>query len=171
MVTLYGCNMWYGMREGDEAESGRGQIRVLHVDDEAAILALTRRFLEREGGEAFEITSMLSAAEALVKLTQERFDVIISDYMMPGMDGLEFLDEVRKVGEDIPFVLFSGMAEPEVVTEALNKGADRYISKAGRPASTWKALAQTVRELVKDRKGMAMQWEGVEKELLQVVAR
>lgn len=146
------------------------QIRVLHVDDEAAILALTREFLKREGREEFEIISVLSAAEALAKLTQERFDAIISDYKMPEMDGLEFLDEVRKTEDVIPFVLFSGMATPEVVTEAFKKGADRYISKAGNPASTWKELALVVRELVKEKKGMEIHWERAE-EFLRVVAR
>ena len=138
MVTI-------GGREG-------GQTQVLHVDDDAAILELTRRFLEGEGGEEFEITSVLSAEEALAKLAMERFDVIISDFRMPGMDGLEFLEEVRKMGEYVPFVLFSGMAEPEVVTEALKKGADRYIAKAGDPI-TFNELAQAIRELVEEKKG------------------
>ena len=128
------------------------QKRVLHVDDEAAFLGLTEEFLKREGREEFEITSVLSAEEALAKLAMERFDVIISDFRIPGTDGLEFLEEVRKMEEYVPFVLFSGMAEPEVVTEALKKGADRYIAKAGDPI-TFNELAQAIRELVEEKKG------------------
>ena len=139
MVTI-------GGREG-------GQIHVLHVDDDAAILELTRRLLEREGGEEFEITSVLSAEEALAKLAIECFDVIISESRMLGTDGLEFLEEVRKMEEYVPFVLFSGMAEPEVVTEALKKGANKYISKAGNPVITFNELAQAIRELAKEKEG------------------
>ena len=151
MVTTKG-------RDRGEGEGGRkgGQMQVLHVDDEAVILDLTVEFLKREGREEFEITSVLSAEEALAKLAKERFDVIISDFRMPGTDGLEFLEEVRKMEEYVPFVLFSGIAGPEVVTEALKKGADRYISKAGNPVITFNELAQAIRELVKEKKGMEM---------------
>ena len=166
MVTLYG----YDMGEGNEGEKRRGKIQILHVDDEAVILDLTWEFLKREGKEEFEITSVLSAEEALAELAKERFDVIISDFRMPRMDGLEFLEEVRNMGEYIPFVLFSGMAEPEVVTEALEKGADRFISKAGNPVITFTELAQAIRELAREKEGMKMRWEG-EEQFLQVVAR
>lgn len=124
------------------------RIRVLHVDDEPSVLAITRLLLRSNGGEAFEITSALSAEEALEKLEKGCFDVIISDYMMPGMDGLEFLEEVRKNWYSIPFVFFSGIDDPEIVEEAWKRGADRYITKNGDPANSWKELAQAVRELV-----------------------
>ena len=152
-----GTSQGHSIGKGNEAEREKGKIQVLHVDDKAVILDLTVEFLKREGGEEFEITSVLSAEEALAKLAKERFDVIISDFRMPMMDGLEFLEEVRNMGEYIPFVLFSGMAEPEVVTEALEKGADRYISKAGDPI-TFTELAHTIRELAKgkEKKGMEM---------------
>ncbi len=155
--------------EGEE-EREEGQVQVLHVDDEATFLELTEEFMKREGREEFEITSLLTAEEALAKLAIERFDVIISDFRMPGIDGLEFLEEVRKMEEYVPFVLFSGMMEPEVVTEALKKGADRYISKAGNPAIMFNELAHAIRELAREKEGMEMRWEG-EEQFLQVVAR
>ena len=160
------------MGKGNEGEKGRGKIQILHVDDESVMLDLTWEFLKMEGQEEFEITSVLSAEEALAKLATERFDVIISDFRMPMMDGLEFLEEVRKRGEYAPFVLFSGMAGPEVVTEALERGADRYISKAGNPAITFTELTQAIRELAKEKEkaGMEMRWER-EEQFLQVIAR
>jgi CheY-like chemotaxis protein len=170
MVTLYGN--FIRIRYGKGQRRGKGKIQILHVDDEAVILDLTWEFLKREGKEEFEITSVLSAEEALAELAKERFDVIISDFRMPRMDGLEFLEEVRNMGEYVPFVLFSGMAEPEVVTEVLERGADRYISKAGNPVITFTELAHTIRELVKEKekKGMEMRREG-EEQFLQVIAR
>ena len=83
MVTIKG---------GEEEKEGE-QIRVLHVDGEAVFLELTEELLKIEGKEEFKITSVLSAEEAQAKLAKERFDVIISDFWMPGMDGFEFLEE------------------------------------------------------------------------------
>ena len=125
-------------------------IRVLHVDDEPADLEITRIFLKREAKDGFEIASVLSAEEALEKLKSEHFDVVIADYKMPGMDGIEFLEAVKKSGKyaHTPFILFTGKGNPEVAKEALKKGADRYISKAGNPASQCNKLAQAISELV-----------------------
>ncbi len=126
------------------------RIRVLHVDDEPAHLELTKLFLKREAKDDFEISSLLSAEEALAKLERDPFDVIIADYDMPVMDGIELLEEVRRTVGDIPFILFSGMAEPETVDEALEKGADRYITKSGDLATQCNELAHAIRELVKE---------------------
>lgn len=133
------------------------RIRVLHVDDEPEVLKLTQVFLRREG--EFEITSVFSAEEALAKLESEHFDVIIADYNMLGMDGLEFLKEVRENRGSIPFVFFSGIEDPEIIEEAWKKGADRYVTKTGNPAFTWKELAQAVQELMMGKKEVELQRE------------
>ncbi len=119
------------------------RIRVLHVDDDPMVLELTQIFLRREG--EFEITSVDFAEEALAKLEKGRFDVIISDCRMPGMDGLEFLEEVRETRDSIPFVFFTGIENPEIIEEAWKKGADRYITKNGNPAAQCNKLARAMR--------------------------
>jgi len=128
-------------------------IRVLHVDDEPTDLEITRVFLRKGGKDDFEISSALSAEEALEKLESEDFDVVISDYKMPRMDGIEFLEAVRKSRKHahIPFILFTGKGGAEVAKEALNKGADRYYSKAGNPATQCNELARAIRELAKGK--------------------
>ncbi|MHC1610399.1 MAG: response regulator [Candidatus Methanospirareceae archaeon] len=126
-------------------------IRVLHVDDEPADLEITRIFLGRIGKNEFEIVSVLSAEEALAELERDDFDAIIADYQMPGMDGIEFLEVVRKSGRyaDTPFILFTGKGGVEVAAEALKKGADRCITKNGNPATQCGELARSIQELVK----------------------
>ena len=131
-------------------DSISGPIRVLHVDDEPADLEITRIFLKREYKDDFEIVSVLSVREALEKLESEHFDTIISDYQMPEMNGIEFLEVVRKSGKyaDIPFILFTGKGGEEIAKDALSKGADGYIDKMGNPARQCNELAHAISELV-----------------------
>ena len=121
-------------------------IRILHVDDEPVDLEITRVFMKKGGNDDFAISGVLSAEEALEKLEREHFDVIISDYKMPGMNGIEFLEAVRKSVPHIPFILFT-VKGTEVTEDALRKGADRCITK-GNPASQCIELARAIRELV-----------------------
>jgi CheY-like chemotaxis protein len=137
-------------------------IRVLHVEDTVGDLELTRLFMKRKGYTNFQITPVLSAEEALELLGREGFDVIVSDYQMPGMNGLQFLEELKKRGNNTPFILFTGKGEEKVAMEALNKGANRYVCKDGSPAGPIDALARYIQEVVAERR--------IEKELSESVA-
>jgi CheY-like chemotaxis protein len=94
------------MSEGDPESR---LIRVLHVDDEPDFADLTSMFLERERDD-FEMTTARSATEGIDHLAEaERaVDCVVSDYSMPGMDGLDFLEAVREEHPDLPFVLLTG---------------------------------------------------------------
>ncbi len=121
---------------------------VLFVDDEKGLLDQAKIFLEREEGE-LEVDTAISAEEGLEKFEEERYDAIVSDYQMPGMDGLEFLAAVRKdQSSDIPFIIFTGKGREEVAIEALNLGADRYLQKGGDPKSQYKVLLNAVKQEV-----------------------
>lgn len=109
---------------------GRGSIRVLHVDDEADFAELTAEFLEREG-DAISTRITTSATAALEELADTQFDCIVSDYDMPGKNGIEFLETVREDHPDIPFILFTGKGSEEVASEAFSAGATDYLQKEG----------------------------------------
>jgi CheY-like chemotaxis protein len=81
-----------------------GAIRVLHVDDEPDFADLAATFLERED-ERFEVETATSASEGLDRLAADGFDCVVSDYDMPGRNGIEFLEAVREEHEDLPFIL------------------------------------------------------------------
>jgi PAS domain S-box-containing protein len=115
---------------------------VLYVDDEPSLLEIGKIFLERSGN--FRVTTMTSAEEALAAPTLAAFDAIVSDYQMPGMDGIAFLKEVREKYGGLPFVIFTGRGREGVVIEAINSGADFYVQKGGDPAVQFADLAHKV---------------------------
>jgi PAS domain S-box-containing protein len=125
-------------------------IRVLVVDDEPAMATVTGIFLEERTGCTCETCT--SAKDALRTLESSTFDIIVSDYQMPGMDGIEFLKTVRERPEYIPFILFTGRSREEVVIEALNNGADFYLQKGTDPEAQFAELAHMVRHAVEQKR-------------------
>ena len=124
-------------------------ISVLYVDDEPSLLEIGKLFLEWNG--QFCVDTLASAPAALTLLNTKNYDAIISDYEMPGMDGIEFLKKVRTSGKTIPFILFTGRGREEVVIQALNEGADFYLQKGGEPKSQFTELAHQIRQAVQQR--------------------
>ena len=125
-------------------------ISLLYVDDEPVLLELCRNFLEQEGD--ISVTTVSSVQEALRLLISGRFDAIISDYQMPDIDGLQFLQRVRQQYPDIPFILFTGRGREEVVIKAINSGVDSYVQKGGDPKAQFKELTHLIRQVVRRRK-------------------
>lgn len=119
-------------------------IRILHVDDEAGLLKVAKQCLEMGG--SFQVDAALSAEEAVEKMNRKRYDAVVSDYQMPGKDGLEFLKELRTGGNSIPFIMFTGRGREEVAKEALSRGADQYVDKNGDPETVYCELAHSIVE-------------------------
>ncbi len=94
------------------------KIHALYVDDEANLLEIGKLYLERTGD--FSVTTAPGSIEAIELLKEQSFDVIISDYQMPVMDGIEFLRHLKSEGITTPFILFTGRGREEVVIEAFN---------------------------------------------------
>jgi len=119
---------------------------ILYVDDEPALLEVGKLFLEQSG--QFSVDIITSAPDALTLLDSKTYDAIISDYQMPGMDGIEFLKKVRTSGNTIPFILFTGRGREEVVILAINSGADFYLQKGGDPKAQFAELEHKIRQAV-----------------------
>ncbi|MFH0968545.1 MAG: response regulator [Methanobacteriota archaeon] len=103
-------------------------LSVLYVNDEAMLLEITRSALKPLG---FYVETAESGSAALDMLRNKRYEAIISDYQMPGMDGIALLKEIRCKDPYIPFILFIGPGVEEVVIEAIECGADIYLMKGG----------------------------------------
>jgi PAS domain S-box-containing protein len=134
----------------DLASSNDRSVRVLHVDDDAAFLQISRLVLQ-EMDNCFDVDWACSVDEAMAKLATNSFDVIVSDYEMPGKSGLVFLKELREQGNRIPFVLFTGKGREELAILALNLGGDGYYNKQGSTETVYGELAHGLK-MVTERK-------------------
>jgi PAS domain S-box-containing protein len=123
-------------------------LAVLYVDDEPAMLDVAKLYLERSG--FMSVDCATSAQAAIQMLDQKVYDAIISDYQMPGMDGIVFLQHVRK-SSGVPFILFTGKGREEVVIEAINSGADFYLQKGTDAKSQFTELIHKIRQAVSRR--------------------
>ena len=132
-----------GSAIGDTESRG---ITILYVDDEPVLLEPTKISLEKKKG--FYVDTAGSAKEALEKITARTYDVIVSDYQMPEMNGIQLLRKLRGENNDIPFIIFTGKGREEAVIEAYNAGADFYLAKGGNPRAMFLDLANKIRQIV-----------------------
>ena len=123
-----------------------GFLRVLHVDDDECFLNVSSRILEME--DKIKVETATSVDEAFKKLKQFHYDVIVSDYEMPGKNGIQFLEELKKIAKSPPFILFTGKGREEVAVKALNLGAFRYLNKNGDPETVYTELASCIQQAV-----------------------
>jgi DNA-binding NtrC family response regulator len=121
---------------------------VLHVDDEPSVGLIVQDTLERAGHRPLGAQSV---PEALQVLAQEEVDLIISDYRMPGLTGLEFLSLLAREGHDIPLIMLTGYASIEHAVASIKAGAIDYITKPIRPEQLKLAVDQAL-EFVRLRK-------------------
>jgi PAS domain S-box-containing protein len=139
----------------------KSKIRVLLVDDELGLLKVAKQCLELQG--PFHVDTANSVEEALNKLKEKEYDAVISDYQMPGKDGLEFLEMLRKNGNTIPFIMFTGKGREEVAVKAWSLGADHYVNKTGNPETVYCELAHCLRSTVEKHFAEAQMKETVQK--------
>ena len=119
-----------------------GASRVLFVDDEPGAADLAATHVERLV-DGIETVTRLSPDEALDVVREGRVDCVVSDFDMPGADGLELLESIRDLDPGLPFVLFTGKGSEEIASDAISAGVTDYLQKgAGR--DRYEMLANTV---------------------------
>lgn len=121
-------------------------IDLLHVDDDRALAELTSDFLRR-ADDRVSVHIETRASDGFEKLDEREFDAVISDYDMPGQNGIEFLESVRESDADIPFILYTGKGSEEVASAAIAAGVTDYLQKA-TGADHYELLANSINNAV-----------------------
>ena len=124
------------------AAQGRGK-HILYVDDDEAMVSLMSRLLERQGYRVSAYTDV-RAALAAVRAQPETFDLVVTDYNMPGMSGLEAARALREMRADLPVALASGYITDELRAAAPAAGVSELIYKANIVGELCEVVARLV---------------------------
>ncbi len=100
--------------------------RILIIDDEKSIRKTLREILEYE---KYSVDEALEGLEGITLFQKEKYDVVLCDIKMPKMDGIEVLEKIIELNNDIPVVMISGHGTIETAVEAVKKGAFDFIAK------------------------------------------
>ncbi len=124
------------------------EIKILTVDDDDNICQLLKLYLVKEGYSTFICHN---GKEALKKIDEEKFDLILLDIMMPDMDGYETLSAIRKFS-DVPVILVSAKGEPMDKIGGLDIGADDYVTKPFEPQELISRIRAILRRIANSGK-------------------
>lgn len=119
-------------------------VKVLVVDDEAAITRGLCRVLEGRGYQAEASESGFGAIEKLQKVP---FNIVITDLKMPGMDGIEVLKAIKVLQPDVPVIIITGYSTVATAVEAMKNGAFDYISKPFTPEQIIETVEKALEQL------------------------
>ena len=101
--------------------------KVLVADDSSTMRKIILRSLNAVG--VSDVTEAANGDETLTKYKQDHFDMILTDWNMPGKNGLEVIQEIRKTNKDVPIIMVTTEAEKSRVLEAIQAGVSDYLVK------------------------------------------
>ncbi|QDT51053.1 response regulator [Symmachiella dynata] len=108
-------------------------MKLLLADDSGTMRTIQKRCLLKLGLAETDITEAEDGQQALTQFESANFDVVLSDWNMPNMDGLTFLQKVRETNKDVPFIMITTEAERARVVTAIQAGVTDYLVKPFTP--------------------------------------
>lgn len=130
--------------DGPAAESPRRRTSILVLDDEPIVGKRIKPFFQKVG---YEVEAFNQPLEALERIRQRRFDVVITDLKMEGLDGLSFLGKVKEMHPDTDVIVITGFATMETARQSFRKGVFDCVAKPFKLAE----LLDGVRRIEKER--------------------
>ncbi|MBU0547413.1 MAG: response regulator [Candidatus Omnitrophica bacterium] len=114
--------------------------KILLVDDEADILEVVGVRIKSWG---YELLKAKNGKEAIGIVKAKKTDLVVLDYMLPDMDGIAVLKEIRKINKKIPVIMFTSYPNPTAMYAAENLGISAYVAKLSIPSDDRQALLKT----------------------------
>ncbi len=138
--------------------------RLLLIDDNRDQVTITTRVLENSG-QVYQIESVDNATEGLERIAAHSCDIILCDYRLPDRSGIEILQRLNQIGNDIPFVLVTSVGNERLAVEAMKLGASDYVVKD----SSYDAILPEVLQRALERYGEKKERGRLEAERNQAV--
>ncbi|HIC69709.1 MAG TPA: response regulator, partial [Candidatus Latescibacteria bacterium] len=107
------------------------QRKILWADDEIGMLRSHQLYLNDRG---YEVTPVSNGEDALALLQKESFDIVLLDEMMPGLDGLSTLEQLKQRDPNMPVIMITKSEEEQIMNEAIGKRIDDYLTKPVNPS-------------------------------------
>ncbi len=117
--------------------------RILIIDDDADMCRLLSHFLQRKG---FETDTALSGSKGLLKFKEKRFDLVLCDFRLEGMDGRKVLEELRKIDTAVVVIIITGYSDVKMAVEVMRMGAYDYITKPLIPEEVISVIHKSLNE-------------------------
>jgi CheY-like chemotaxis protein len=110
--------------------------KILWADDEIELLRAHHHFLREKG---YEVTPVSSGKDAVALIGQEPFDVVLLDEMMPGLDGLATLEQIKAIDPNVPVIMITKNEEEHLMDQAIGRRIDDYLTKPVNPSQIFMA--------------------------------
>jgi CheY-like chemotaxis protein len=136
----------------EESHKKYPKISILFVDDDKIAQTLMAKFLID-----WNIECVSSGEEALEKMEEKNYAVVLLDYQMPGMDGIQLLEKIKKRHSMVQVIMLTSSDEIDTLITSLSEGADDFILKPVKKETLFKVLGNTC--------GKITRWTGVMKTL------
>lgn len=140
-----------------------GRVHILIVEDNPADITIIGRQLAKYD---YDIDFATSGEDALRSLREKRYDMVVTDYSMPGMTGLDVLDKMKEAGYDMPAVIMTGAGSERLAVEAMKRGAGDYLIKSVDPS--WLEVFPSVVQRNIEKYRMVKEKEKIEEEKRQL---
>ncbi len=124
------------------------RIRILLVDDNEDLLHISKIFIERY--KEFQVDIAVSAHKGLEKIDVCSYDLIVSDYDMPGMNGISFLEKIRISGHTIPVIIFSSKTRDEIAADHLIPEPLLFYQKGSPPDCMYAELVSLIHQVLQE---------------------
>ncbi len=102
--------------------------KILIIEDEEAIRRVLKRIIEQQD-KSYIVDEAIDGVDGIDKIKSKEYDLVLCDIKMPKKDGIEVLEDIKKIKPEIPFLMISGHGDLETAVESMRKGAFDYISK------------------------------------------